>query len=287
VDLRREAGSPPETTMRAYLKALAETEVVERFRSNEFPGNVEYQLTDGGREMLAVAGVASRWLEEREEGPTELGGGGAKSAITALVAGWSTSMVRALAIRPLTLTQLNSVISAVSYPSLERRLGAMRLAGLVERSSSAGRGRPYAITDWLRRGLAPLAAAAHWERRNLNGAAPAITNRDVESAFLLGLPLLQLPDYLSGSCRFGVQMAGNNGSAMAGAIAVVRGGTVESCSTRLDERVDASAVGHAGAWFAAVLEGDMGGLELSGDCAFMTSMIECLHDTLFGSVARK
>ncbi len=46
------------------------------------------------------------------------------------------------------------VISSLSYPSLERRLAAMRLAGLIEARPGNGRGTPYAVTDWLRRGIA-------------------------------------------------------------------------------------------------------------------------------------
>ena len=57
------------------------------------------------------------------EGPLALGSSTAKSAIKALVEGWGTNMIRALAARPLSLTELNGLISGLSYPSLERRLG--------------------------------------------------------------------------------------------------------------------------------------------------------------------
>ncbi len=40
-------------------------------------------------------------------------------------------MLRALAAGSLSLTELDRLIGALSYPSLERRLVAMRLAGLV------------------------------------------------------------------------------------------------------------------------------------------------------------
>lgn len=285
-DLRRETGSPPQTTMRGYLKALAEMGVVDKRRRDDFPGNIEYRLTEGGRELLAVAQILAAWLKAFPDGSTGLGSGGAKSAITALVEGWSTSIVRALAVRPLSLTELDSVIASVSYPSLERRISAMRLASLVEPTSSTGRGRPLAVTDWLRKAIGPIAAAARWERRRLREKAPAITNRDAESAFLLALPLLNVPPDLSGSCRLGVQVVGAKGLTLAGVVVSVRAGAIEICGTRLEADVDAWAIGSAGAWFASVIDRDTGFLEMGGDSRIAADLIEGLHGMLFGSTAR-
>jgi DNA-binding HxlR family transcriptional regulator len=283
-DLRLELDSPPQTTMRAYLRTLTQTGVVEKRRRNDFPGNVEYELAEPGRELLAVVGVLVDWLARFPGMPTTLGSGAAKSAIKALVDGWSTSMVRALASRPLSLTELNSVIASISYPSLERRLAAMRLGGLVEPMASQGRGTPYAVSEWLRRAIAPLVAAARWERRCLCEEAPAVTNRDVEAAFLLALPLLRLPADLSGSFRLGVRMGGER-NAPAGVVALVRGGEVKTCETRLEARADAWAHGTTGAWFATVIERDPRCLELGGDVALAKRVVGALHEALFGAGA--
>ena len=51
-------------------------------------------------------------------------------------------MMRALAARPLSLTELDSLISDLSYPALERRLSSMRIAGLVEAQPSQRGRRP-------------------------------------------------------------------------------------------------------------------------------------------------
>ncbi len=283
MDLRRELDSPPQTTTRAYLRTLTQTGVVERRRCNDFPGNVEYELAPGGRELLAVADVLAAWLATFPEAPTALGSGGAKSTIKALVDGWSTSMIRALASRPLSLTELDSVIAAVSYPSLERRLAAMRLGGLVEPLASEGRGTPYGVSDWLRKAIAPLAAAARWERRRLRAESLAITNRDAEAAFLLVLPLLRLPTSLSGTCRLEVRMNGEKNGAQAGVIASVRDGRVETCVTKLEGPADAWALGTTGAWLAAVIERDPASLELGGDAELVEQVVGRLHEALFGT----
>ena len=47
-------------------------------------------------------------------------------------------MMRALAARPMSLTELDSGITELSYPALERRLSSMRIAGLVEAQRERG-----------------------------------------------------------------------------------------------------------------------------------------------------
>ena len=192
VDLRRHAGSPPQTTMRGHLRTLAKTEVVVRRRQNDFPGSLDFELTPTGEELWLVAKVLRVWLRNAPEEPLALGSSAAKSAVKALVEGWGTSMVRALAARPLSLTELNGLINGLSYPSLERRLGAMRLAGQIQRTPGRGRGTPYAVTDWLRRAIGPLGVAARWERMHAPEATAPIRRLDAEAAFLLAIPLVRL-----------------------------------------------------------------------------------------------
>ncbi len=283
-DLRREVDFPPQTTMRTYLRELARLGVIEKHRRNAFPGDVEYGLGEAGHELLAVAEILAAWLASFPETPTRFGSGSAKSAIKALLDGWSTSMVRALAGRPLSLTELDSVIDSVSYPSLERRLGAMRLGGLVEPLSSEGRGTPYAVSEWLRRGIAPIAAAARWEGRRLGHEAPPVTVLDAEAAFLLALPLLRLPTAASGSCRLAVQVGGGARLGLAGVVASVEGGRVTTCEARIENPADSWALGTIAEWFAAVLEGDTDALTVGGDVALAEGIAGALHDTLFRPV---
>jgi DNA-binding HxlR family transcriptional regulator len=282
VDLRRETGSPPPTTMRGHLRTLVAAGVVEKIRHEGFPGSVDYELTDSGHDLLAVATVLTDWLAAAPEGPTELGSNAARNAIRALVGGWSTGIVRALAAQPLTQTELDRVIAGLSYPSLERRLGAMRTVRLIEPLASCSRGTPYAVTDWLRRAVAPLVAGARWERLRLRGQAPAVTNRDVEAAFLLTLPLLRMPTEASGSCRLAVRTPD---SAEVGVIALVRDGTAASCGTRLDARTDAWARGPSESWAAAVIDRSVAGLEIGGRTELATTVVEGLRVELFGTTA--
>lgn len=283
IDLRRAVGSPPQTTMRVHLRTLTEIGVLERRRQRDFPGAVDYELGGPGRELLTVGRMLQAWLAGSPDGPVPLGSVAAKSATKALVDGWSSTIVRALAARPLSLTELNKLISGLSYPSLERRLGALRLAGLIEPRPSSAKGTPHAVTDWLRQAIAPLAAAARWERQHVSTDSPPIGRLDVEAAFLLTVPLSRLPAELSGDCRLAVEL--RNGGVeppLAGVMVSVEEGRVTSCVSRMRGTAAAWASGGAAAWIAAVLDRDTAQLEVGGDCDLAISLVDGLHGALLG-----
>lgn len=282
-DLRQQVGSPAQTTLRSQLKRLVEIGAIETQRRNRFPGVLEYELTPAGRDLLQVATIVERWLGGAPDGPLPIDHSAAKAAIKALAGAWSTAMLRAIAARPLSLTELDGVISSLSYPSLERRLAAMRLAGLVEARPSSGRGTPYATTEWLRRGVAPLAAAARWERRSLPEVTAQLGPLEAETAFLLAMPLVRLPAGLSGSCRLAVELGGRGRRRLSGVLVDVHGDDPVECTTNLEGHADAWALGSTAAWLAALVEHDTAALELGGDCSLGRSLVESLHDSLFGT----
>ncbi len=287
MDLRRDAGSSPQTTMRGYLRTLTETRIVIRQRQNDFPGSLDFELSTVGQELWVVARVLDGWLRTAPKEPLELGSRAAQSAVRALVEGWGTSMIRALAAKPLSLTELNGLISGISYPSLERRLGAMRLAGQIERTSGAGQRTPYAVTEWLRHAIAPLAAAARWERVHAAAQTSAIRRLDIEAAFLLAVPLLELPAEVSGCCRFAVEIPGGEEQQLAGVLVKTRQGRVVSCVTGGHGHADAWASGSARAWLQAIIEQDTEQLELGGDHQLARALLDSLHAELFGAGRRE
>lgn len=286
-ELRRTGGTPAQTTLRAQLKKLEQIGAVEKQRRNRFPGVLEYELTAAGRDLLFVTGVLERWLAEAPDGPRPLGDSAAKATIKAVADGWSATMLRALAAQSLSLTELDGIIASLSYPALERRLSAMRLAGQVEACRGNGRGRPYAVTGWLRRGMAPLAAAARWERRHLAKTTSPIGGIDIETVFLLAAPLLRLPRDFTGSCRIAAAIPRGKKPRLAGVTVEVKEGEVASYSTELRGTPQASALGSAGAWLSSVVEHDTGGLELDGEHRFARALIDGLHTALFGAKGQK
>jgi DNA-binding HxlR family transcriptional regulator len=280
-DLRRSIGLPPQTTVRARLRNLTEFGVVEKHRHGNCPSRSRYGLTRSGEEILAVSEVLRRWLAASPEGPIALGSVTAKSALNALLEAWRTGILRALAARPLSLAELDSIVTTISYSSLERRLSELRLTGQVSRISNGATGGRYGVAPWLRQAVAPLGAAASWERSHLSGKAPPISNRDVETAFMLSVPLLHLPPAMSGSCRLAVGFPSEEGLRLAGVLVTVEGGRIVSCVSRLEGAASAWASGSVGDWFTAVLKDDPASLETGGDPQSLPfALVEGLHRSL-------
>lgn len=277
IDLRRSVGSPPQSTMRVYSRTLVDLGALERQRQASFPGTVEYASTDSGKALLSVGAVLEEWLRESPSGPIALGSTASKSATRALVEGWSTNIIRALAAKPLSLTDLNRLIPRISYPSLERRLGALRLADLVEPAPGEGRGTPYRATPWLRRAIVPLSAGTAWERRYLP-EPPPIGRLEVEAAFLLAIPLVELPAGLNGSCRLAVEIQGGSSPVFAGVLIAVENGRVVSCSSRLEGEADAWASGSARSWMQR-MNGDENALEIGGDIELARQVVNSIRKT--------
>jgi DNA-binding HxlR family transcriptional regulator len=276
IELRKAVGSPPQTTMRGQLRTLISLGLIQRRKRDRFPGNVEYSIADAGKALLTVAYRLDEWLETAEQ-PLALGTSEAKGAIKALVDGWSSSVVRAIAARPLALTELDRLIPEMNYPSLERRLGAMRMAGQIETCQGRSRSRPYTPTTWLRRAVFPVLGAAAWERRF---ADPEIIRpmgkMDFEAAFLLIAPLLELPRDLAGVCRFAVELPHTKGPTFAGAQIAVEEGHATSCVTRLGGEVTAWVSGSSHEWLHAVLAAELDGLEIGGDYDLARTVLDCI-----------
>jgi DNA-binding HxlR family transcriptional regulator len=282
------SGGVPGSTLRARLRDLVEADVIVAHRSRSFRRRAaEYELTDGGQDLLAVVEVLEDWLAESPKAKRAFGGNSGKAAIAALAEGWSATLLRALAAKPLSVADLDSLIAGFNYPSLERRIAAMRHAGQVEARPANGRETPYAVTPWLRRGVAPLLAAIRWERSHLNGSGAPVAGLDVEAAFLLAIPLLKPEQELSGSCRLAVEIPAGGEQRVAGVLTGLEEGSVASCTSRLDGDADAWASGSLGAWLRALIDRDSESLELGGDGNLARTLIAGLHGALFRAEARR
>ncbi len=280
-DLRQVAGAPSPTTMRKQLQSFTDLGIVLRRRQPEFPGVAEYELRPAGWELLEIREMLQDWLTASPQGPLSLGDVAAKNVVKALVEGWSSKIIRAIAVRPRTLTDLSLLIAGLNYPSLERRLSALRLCGLIEPRPCEGRGTPYGPSRWLRRACGPLTAAAQWERRH--AAAEVAGERfDFESVFLLSILGSSLSGEASGRCRLGVELRNSSGEpVVAGVQLQVVDGEVRSAAESEGE-TDASASGPSTAWGEALLSGRLDDLYLSGDCRLGREVVEGMHRELFG-----
>ena len=236
------------------------------------------KLTPMGRELLAVAGLLEAWLREAPDGPISIENGAAKGAVKALADAWASTMMRALAAGPLSLTELDKVIADHSYPALERRLAGMRMVGLAAAQPSRGTMTPYAVTDWGRRAIVPLAAASHCERVHMGHEGDSVAGIDIEAAFLLAMPLVCLPAGTAGSCQLEAE-PGDGPGPRAGVRVTIADGRVVSCVSQLEPSPGAYAVGSAIDWFLAIREGECERLRSDGG-PLAEILIKGLHAAL-------
>jgi DNA-binding HxlR family transcriptional regulator len=284
-DLRERIGGAAQTTLRGQVGNLRGIRALERHVRGGMPYTVENELTDVGRGVLLVAEVVEAWLARAPQGAIALGSEPAKGAIRALIGGWGSTMLRALAARPLSLTELDSVISDLSYPSLERRLSAMRAARQVEVLPNGERAKPYAVTEWTRQAVAPLVAAGRCECLHLPEETEPLTRIDIEATFLLAVPLIDLEITRSGTCLLAVDTGAKRGKGpkrrIAGVHVEVEGGRITSCVSRLEQNPRAWAVGTICPWVDSILDGDQNGLRIGGeDHALARAVVAGLHTSL-------
>jgi DNA-binding HxlR family transcriptional regulator len=278
-ELREATGLPAQTTLRGHLGSLESLGAVAKRPAQRMPYAVENELTAMGEALLEVADAVETWLLRAPQGPVSFESGAAKGIVKALVDGWASTMVRSLASRPMSLTELDCEIPGLSYPALERRLSSMRMAGLVEAQPSSGSGTPYALTEWARRGVRPLAAAAHCERVHQGELAAPVTETDIEGAFLLATPLVDLPDQSDGTCQLEVEAAGGRAAHSGVRVEVVRGRVV-SCECGVEGERPSYATGTTTRWFTAIKEGALDELRFGGGRQFAENFVLAMHLTL-------
>jgi len=284
-ELHERIGWSAHTTLRAAVTNLRKVGALEKGGGENRP-LAPTTLTPAGEEMLLVAGAVERWLALCPAGPIAPDSDAAKSVTKALAGGWSSTLMRALASQPFTLTELNSLIPEINYPSLERRVARMRVAGQIEPVEGAERGKPYVVTDWLRRGIAPLAVAGRCERRYLPDVTAPITEVEVETAFMLTIPLASLPP-ATGACMLavptGTDESQERGKGLAGVMVEVERGEVVSCAARLKQDPPTWALGTTEAWLDVMIDGRIEELRFGGVRPQLAAdLVNGVHFALFG-----
>ncbi len=244
-------------------------------------------MAPSGREAVFIGGVAERWLKRAPGGGLAIDGDRAQAALGALIDGWSSTIVHALAAAPASRAELEARIEGLPRRVLKDQLTRMRATGLLATPPGAeDEDAPYAPTDWLRAGLAPLLAAARLELREPLEETVPPAPLDVEAAFRLALPLLRLPEDASGSCALAVELDPAVAEEPAGLTANVKKGCVVRVEPSLEEKPDARAVGPAAAWLDTVIEPGPKRVRTSGDRLLAGLILVELHKALFGSAAR-
>jgi hypothetical protein len=238
------------------------------------------QPTPAGHEFVAVGAVLQGWLNACPGGPLRIGEEAAPTLAT-LLAVWSASVTHALADGPRTLAEVCEAVPTLDDELVKVYVAEMRDAGLLEELEDEDGEVRYRPTEWLRRSIAPLAAAARLEHRHPPGDTAPIAVADVEAAFRLALPLLRLPGRVSGSCALAVELDEEVVGGTAALTARVEEGRVVAVETGASGDADARAAAPAPAWLDAVIDG-AGAIEMSGARRLPRYLVDGLHEALFG-----
>jgi hypothetical protein len=237
-------------------------------------------------ELRFVATVLTRWLSAFPTVPSVLRPDPGAS-LSALLDGWCSAVVHALAARPRTIAEAAGAAGVeLGEDATEELIEAMERAGLVAVREDCDEEERFAVTEWLRLAVGPLAAAAWMELRHPPGDTAAIAPLDVSASFLLAVPLVTLPEELSASCRLIVPVPGRPPE-LAGVMVLVEQGDVTSVSADLTMTSDTFATGSPGQWLDSLIDPGAATVEPHGNLQLPLGLIEGLHESLFGNSQTK
>jgi len=266
-------------------EVFADRFLVEPVDPAEDPDDPEtvMQPTPAGREVPLVGAALDRWLQSCPGGPVTLGESSG-DPLWALLAGWASTVVHALAAGPRTETEVQEAVGVLDAGEIDARIALLAEQGLLRvLPGEQGDGEPrFEATEWLRLAVAPLAAAARMELRHPLGDTAPIAAADVEAALQLTLPLLRMKSSLSGSCALEVELDEDVVGGPVAMTARIEEGRVVSCEPGADPAADASVSGDTAAWLDAAIDGSQGGLTTVGDWRFPRDLLGGLHRVLFG-----
>lgn len=287
-ELESRLGWAAKASLRVATEHLRELGVIVRLEPGEEHVGTQTELTQAGKGLLGLADVIEDWLADGPLGGPPLPDVAARGAVKSLIGGWDATIVMALARDPQTLAELKEQIPAVSYPALKRRLTSLRSVGLVTGAPDAKdrRRQSHSAAPWLRSAIGPLSVASHWEGLNIPAISERMTCEDIEAAFLLVLPLVELRRDAYGECVLAAPSPPKSDgprSPVAAVSIVVEKGRVVSCIPGMPERATNWALGTPTAWLETTIDGSVARLRIRGTTvAFTEEVTTGINRALFG-----
>jgi DNA-binding HxlR family transcriptional regulator len=242
--------------------------------------NTMLKATPAGREVPVVAAVLDRWLRRYPGGKMSLTED-TGLVLGPLLTGWSSMAVHALAGGPRSAAEVQRTIQTLELDMVERRLEEMVAAALLEQEPGPEAEPRYAVTNFLRQAVAPLAAAVRMEHRYPPGDTAPLTALDVEAIFQLALPLLKLPGKLSGVCSLAVELDEGVPESPARVTARIEAGRLVGCEPGLDQRADARVTGSVADWLDTLLERKVERVRSGGDVKLARRLVRELRRSAF------
>jgi len=239
----------------------------------------KFQVTPLGEDLFRVHQALQRWLDERPGGRPRRDAL-VRDALGPLLCGWSGTIVHAIAPEPLSLDELDRAVALLDREGARTHVERMVRSGMAAAGTRGGEVR-YGLSEWGRAAIAPLVAAVLYERRHDAEPTSPPDVFDVEAAFQMALPLIQLPPWMRGTVRLGAQIPGGE-PLIAGATVQVDRGVVLASSALLDEEPETWVTGDPLGWCETVIDPSAEKLHAGGDTELAAALLQALHQRLFG-----
>jgi DNA-binding HxlR family transcriptional regulator len=262
------------------LRDLEELSIIARRRQADVPPVAKCRLAPSGDRLLFAAGLLEAWLNGSPQGPLEFGDAYATVATKALAVGWGSTLLRWMAERPRSLTELEQLVDGFGYRKLERATRDLVQAGLAERAVARGRLNPYEVTPWAREAVSPLVAAIRWERHEIPGRSASVTSVEAEGALLLALPLIDLPADVNGTCALLVDAEEPGAKSLGGAVVRMVDGrpVLWVPAAEFGSKADCWVRGTTLAWLDAVSDAPSADLCTGGNTSLAEEVIVALRE---------
>ncbi|HEX7245667.1 MAG TPA: winged helix-turn-helix transcriptional regulator [Solirubrobacterales bacterium] len=262
------------TTRFGRLRELEDLGVIAREKRPGTPPVSYCSLAPAGRSLLPVVGRFAEWLASDPSGPSSPDDLTGARKIKALANAWDTTVLRWLAERPCSLTELDSLSpSAVSHHEARKSREGLSAAGLIAPVESRDRRRPYAPVSWARCVAGCIAAAIGWELAFLEASAFP-SSVDVETLLLLLLPLVDSIPVPHGSvCALQVDQSGDLPVATVEEGRIVPGATDVDSGNGRASRISGSAE----SWLHAIVHGRTESLSMQGRTRLTTALVSGIH----------
>jgi hypothetical protein len=276
------AASP--STLREHLSELIEAGVgVEggTARAREF------SLSTAGSELAKLILVIDDWLRS-DFAPEMVSPAAGWRTFGELADTWRAVLLEWIARRRPSRDDLGDGVAGFSGRKLKEDFDMLCASGLAE----LGKDGRHSLSRWGVQAIGVIAEVARWEQACIPEKAAPIEPADAIVAMLAALPILRLPEHLSGLCTLSAEReAGDDGSPRSATVwaKVRRGRVVKVDEDKPPGPADAWISGPFSAWLSAVLDGRLRALNCDGKDGhreFAKAIVIELHAELSGYRAK-
>lgn len=263
-------------------KQMEKYELIDRYEELGVPSTVILSLSrPAGRELYSLLHAFAATTEAHLPGE----GSDVKSWSSLKLLGelWKYGFLEELSRGSRSLTQLASGSRhEMTFHQVNRRTRLFMDSGLISIANPESPRKLYELTDHGRRHMALIAGIGRWRRHHVEEAS-GLTIAEMATVLRTVLPLVAFPQHVGMSLELGVvsvkdEYGRRNTEMLQGTVGV--DGTMHF-EQEARESVDGSAAATVHTWFAALLDGNRGRMQVRGDLPLVDAFLTQLHQRLW------